>query len=213
MENDMPEDDFAQIYLTTPTEFDLEDFKPKLEAVLAAVPVACVRIALATTDAGLLGKAADQLRDICHARDVAIVVDNHFLMVEKHGLDGVHLVSSSRHVREARKLLGEDAIVGAYCGSSKHAGMTASEIGVDYISFGPVGDMGGLGDGARADPGLFQWWSEMIEVPVVAEGGLDDDSLRAVRDHVDFVNFGGEIWQAQDAAAEAVRLVEILKGA
>ena len=209
----MPEQDFAQIYLATPTEFDLEAFKPRLEAVLDAVPVACVRIALATTDEAALGRAADQLRDICHAREVAIVVDEHFRMVEKHGLDGVHLVSSSRNVREARKLLGEDAIVGAYCGSSKHAGMTAAEIGVDYISFGPVGDMGGLGDGARAEPALFQWWSEMIEVPVVAEGGLDEASLRGVRDYADFVTFGQEIWQANDAAAEASRLNDIIKGA
>ena len=209
----MSEDDFAQIYLATPTEFDLATFGPQLAEVLDAVPVACVRIALATTDEAALGRAADQLRDICHAHEVAIVVDEHFRMVEKHGLDGVHLVSSSRNVREARKLLGEDAIVGAYCGSSKHAGMTAAEIGVDYISFGPVGDMGGLGNGARAEPALFQWWSEMIEVPVVAEGGLDDASLRAVRDHVDFVTFGNEIWQASGAAAEAVRLLGILKGA
>ena len=209
----MPEQDFAQIYLATPTEFDLETFKPQLAAVLDAVPVACVRIALATTDEATLGRAADQLRDICHARDVAIVVDEHFRIVEKHGLDGVHLVSSSRNVREARKLLGEDAIVGTYCGSSKHAGMTAAEIGVDYICFGPVGDMGGLGDGARADAALFQWWSEMIEVPVVAEGGLDTHSLRAVRDHVDFVTFGNEIWQTDDPAAEAAKMLEIVKGA
>ncbi len=209
----MPEEDFAQIYLATPTEFDLEHFKPQLSAVLDAVPVSCVRIALTTPDEAQLGRAADQLRDICHRFDVAIVVDNHFRMVEKHGLDGVHLVSSSRNVREARKLLGDDAIVGTYCGNSKHAGMTAAEIGVDYISFGPVGDMGGLGDGNRAAPALFQWWSEMIEVPVVAEGGLDDPALRAVRDHVDFVTLGPEIWRATDPAAEAARLLEILKGA
>jgi thiamine-phosphate pyrophosphorylase len=209
----MPEEDFAQIYLATPTEFDLSTFIPRLEAVLNAVPVACLRIALASTDEARLGRAADQLRALCHGRDVAIVIDDHFRMVEKHGLDGVHLVSSSRHVREARKLLGDDAIVGAYCGSSKHAGMTAAEIGVDYISFGPVGDMGELGDGSRADPALFQWWSEMIEVPVVAEGGLDAESLRAVRDHVDFVTFGTEIWQAEDPGAEALRLLAILKGA
>jgi len=209
----MPEEDFAQIYLATPTEFDLATFIPQLEAVLDVAPVACLRIALATTDEAQLGRAADQLRDLCHGRDVAIVVDDHFRMVEKHGLDGVHLISSSRHVREARKLLGEDAIVGAYCGSSKHAGMTAAEIGVDYISFGPVGDMGELGDGTRTAPALFQWWSEMIEVPVVAEGGLNEASLRSVRDYVDFVTFGPEIWQAEDPAAEAARLLEILKGA
>ncbi len=209
----MPENDFAQIYLATPTEFDLETFKPRLASVLDTVPVACVRIALATPDEARLGRAADQLRDLCHKFEVAVVVDNHFRMVEKHGLDGVHLVSSSRNVREARTLLGEDAIVGAYCGNSRHAGMTAAEIGVDYISFGPVGDMGDLGNGAQAEPSLFEWWSEMIEVPVVAEGGLTDASLRSVRDYVDFVTFGPEIWQAKEASTEAQRLIEILKGA
>ena len=208
----MPEQDFAQIYLATPTEIDLESFKPKLEAVLDAVPVACVRIALTSADAGYLGRAADQLRDICHRFEVAIVVDDHFRMVERHGLDGVHLTDGARLVREARKLLGEDAIVGAFCGNSKHAGMTAAEIGVDYISFGPVGDMGDLGDGSRAVPALFEWWSEMIEVPVVAEGGLDGVALRSVRDFVDFVTLSDEIWQAADPAAAARRVLDILEG-
>ena len=31
-----------------------------------------------------------------------------------------------------------DAIVGAFCGTSRHDGMTAGEMGADYVSFGPV---------------------------------------------------------------------------
>jgi thiamine-phosphate pyrophosphorylase len=50
--------------------------------------------------------------------------------------------------------------------------MAAGENGADYIAFSPVGDMG-LGDDIRAERDLFAWWSEMIELPVVAEGGLD----------------------------------------
>lgn len=209
----MPEQDFAQIYLATPPEIDLETFKPLLESVLDAVPVACVRIALSTVDESTLGRAADQIRHICHRFDVATVVDDHFRIVERHGLDGVHLTDGARLVRDARKLLGDDAIIGTYCGSSKHNGITAAEIGVDYISFGPVGDIGGLGDGSRAEPDLFQWWSEMIEVPVVAQGGLDDTALISVRDHVDFVTFSGEIWQNSNPAAQARRLLGILEGA
>jgi len=204
--------DTAQIVLQTPEQFDLNGFSPLLAENLDCTAVACLRISMASNDANTLGRAADALREICHARDVAIVIDDHFRMAETHGLDGVHLTDGSRSIREARKRLGKDAIIGSYCGGSRHMGMTAAEIGVDYVSFGPLADTG-LGDGAIATAELFQWWSEMIEVPVVAEGGLDDDSLRAVRDHVDFVNFGSEIWQAEDAAAEAVRLVEILKGA
>jgi len=207
----MPEQNFAQIYLATPSEIDLPSFGPQLESVVAAVPVACLRIALTTSDAAQLGRAADQLREICHRYDVAIVIDDHFRMVEKHGLDGVHLTDGARLVREARKLLGDEAIVGAYCGSSKHAGMTAAEIGVDYVSFGPVGDMGDLGDGSQAAPGLFEWWSEMIEVPVVAEGGLDAQTLPTICNDVDFVTFSSEIWQADNPAAQAQMLLAILQ--
>ncbi len=209
----MPEQDFAQIYLATPSEVDLESYKPALEAVLDAVPVACLRVALSTTDESQLGRAADQLRDICHRFDVACVIDDHFRIVEKHGLDGVHLLEGGKLVRDARKLLGPEAIIGAYCQSSKHTGMTAAEIGVDYISFGPVGDMGGLGDGSRAEPSLFEWWSEMIEVPVVAEGGLDEAALLSIRDHADFVTFSQEIWLSDTPAQTAQHLLGILEGA
>ncbi len=202
----MSDTDSAQIYLTTPQSFDLTEFAPQLEAVLDAVPVICVRISLKTTDERELSQAADTLREICHARDVAIVIDDHYRMVKTHGLDGVHLISSSRHVREAREELGNDAIVGAYCGSSKHAGMTAAEIGTDYISFGPIGDSA-LGDGSTAKADLFQWWSEMIEVPVVAEGNATPEAIAAVKDHIDFLCVGPEIWAAEDGPVAALQAI------
>jgi len=211
----MSEPDSAQIYLTTPQSFDLQEFAPQLEAVLKAVPVICVRISLTTTDERELSQAADRLREICHASDVAIVIDDHYRMVKiddhyrmvkTHGLDGVHLTSSSRHVREARTELGNDAIVGAYCGNSKHAGMTAAEIGTDYISFGPIGDSA-LGDGSVADAELFQWWSEMIEIPVVAEGNATSEAITAVKDHIDFLCVGSEIWSAPEGAVAALQAI------
>ena len=202
----MSEPDSAQIYLTTPQSFDLQEFALQLEAVLAAAPVICVRISLTTTDERELSQAADRLREICHASDVAIVIDDHYRMVKTHGLDGVHLTSSSRHVREARTELGNDAIVGAYCGNSKHAGMTAAEIGTDYISFGPIGDSA-LGDGSVADTELFQWWSEMIEIPVVAEGNATPEAISAVKDHIDFLCVGSEIWSAPEGPVTALQAI------
>jgi thiamine-phosphate pyrophosphorylase len=114
------------------------------------------------------------------------------------GLDGVHLPDGSRTVRAARKALGEDAIVGAYCGASRHDGMTAAEIGADYVAFGPVAPTH-LGDGSFADAEIFAWWSEMIEVPVVAEGALDVAQMRALAPVTDFFGIGPEIWQAEDS--------------
>jgi thiamine-phosphate pyrophosphorylase len=202
----MADADRPQIYLITPPEIDLEVFPDRLAGLLDAHEVACVRLALATRDEDRLGRAADAVREAAHARDVAVVIEAHVRMVERHGLDGVHLTDAARSVRKVRADLGGDAIVGAFCGVSRHDGMTAAEIGADYVSFGPVGRTA-LGTGDAAPFALFQWWSEMIEVPVVAEGALDEDLVRSLSPVTDFFALGEEIWRADVPAAALGRLI------
>ena len=195
-----------QIYLITPPEVELSTFPGTLARILDTHPIACVRLALSTRDDDRVSRAADALREVTHARDVALVISDHMLLVEKLGLDGVHLLDAARSVRFARKQLGEDPIVGTFCGPSKHEGMAAGEAGADYVSFGPV-QPGPLGDGSFAELDLFQWWSEVIEVPVVAEGGLDADMIRALTPYTDFFGIGDEIWRADDPAAALATLL------
>lgn len=193
------EADTPQIYLVTPPEFELSDFPARLDDVLDAHEVACVRLALATRDEDRIARAADAVREVCHRADVACVIETHIGLAERLGLDGVHLTDGARSVRAARKALGGDAIVGAFCGRSRHDGMNAGEQGADYISFGPV-TASALGDGTYADPELFAWWSEMIEIPIVAEGGIDMGAIATLSPVTDFFAIGEEIWREADAA-------------
>ena len=174
--------------------------------MLDSQEVACVRLALASRDEDRIARAADACREVTHARDIALVIDTHVMMVERLGLDGVHLIDGARTVRFARKELGDDAIIGSYCGTSRHDGISAGEAGADYISFGPVG-ASSLGDGSRAGEDLFDWWSQMIELPVVAEGALDEITVAQLAPITDFFAFGEEIWQQDDPVAALARLV------
>ena len=194
----MAEIEHPQIYLISPPEVELSRFPKLLAECLETVPVACFRLALSTQDEDRLSKIADACREVCHARDVAIVIDSHVQLAERLGLDGVHLTDGSRSMRKVRKELGKEAIVGTYCGQSRHDGMTAGEAEADYVSFGPVAETA-LGDGAYAEADLFQWWSEMIEVPVVAEGALSAESIAALAPFVDFFGIS-EIWDGEDPA-------------
>lgn len=196
----MAETERPQLYLITPPEFDLEVFPDRLASVLDGIEVACVRLALASRDEDRVARAADALREVTHARDVALVIENHVLLVERLGLDGVHLTDGARSVRKVRKDLGGDAIIGAFCGTTRHEGISAAEGGVDYVAFGPVG-VTPLGDGSRADFDLFQWWSEMIEVPVVAEGALTAGLVAQLGPVTDFFGVGDEIWSADTPLA------------
>ncbi|PJN95122.1 hypothetical protein CNY89_10360, partial [Amaricoccus sp. HAR-UPW-R2A-40] len=55
----------AQLYLVTPPILSLEPFGEVLAELLDAVEVACVRLALASSDEDELMRAADGLRAIC----------------------------------------------------------------------------------------------------------------------------------------------------
>jgi thiamine-phosphate pyrophosphorylase len=196
----MAADDRPQITLITPPAFDPDTFADHIGRVLDGAEIACLRLSLGTRDEDTLMRAADAAREAAHARDVAVVIDNHLILAERLGLDGVHLSDGSRNVRKARKELGADAIVGAFCGTSKHDGMTAGEAGADYVAFGPVGATT-LGDGSRAAFELFEWWSEVIEVPVIAEGALTADLVARFGPVTDFFAVGEEIWGADNPLA------------
>lgn len=195
-----------RLYLLTPPLSGPSTFVDDLSAALDAAPAACVRLRMGVTDEDTLRRTADQLREACHARDVALVLTDHYRLAGQLGVDGVHLSDARLSVRDARKELGRDAIVGAYAGASRHDGMGAAEAGADYVSLGPVAPSA-LGDGAVAEPHLFQWWSEMIETPVVAEGGVTAAYVGAMRDVADFFAVDAAVWAHPDGPAAGARAV------
>lgn len=205
----MSDMDNPQIYLVTPPNFELTGFGAQLAAVLDAYPIACLRLALASRDEDDLARAADHLREIAHARDIPLVMSEHIKLVERLGLDGVHLLDGPRSTRKTRADLGGDAIIGCFCANSRHDGMNAGEMGADYISFGPVGDTS-LGDGSRAEDDLFAWWSQMIELPVVAEGALTLADIERLAPITDFFAIGEEIWRKDDPVAALKTLLSPL---
>ena len=202
--------DAPQLYLITPASVPVSELERLLTPVLDAHPPACLRIP-GGGDEATLGRIADLVREIAHARDIAVVIDDHVELARRHGLDGVHLTDGARSVRYARKELGTDAIVGAFCGGSRHDGMNAAEAGADYVSFGPVGDSA-LGHGERPETDLFQWWSETIEVPVVAEGALDPALIRELAPLCDFLAIGAEIWTGDDPVTALAALWSATEG-
>lgn len=198
----MADQDRPQIYLITPPEVDLDTYPDQLAAVLDATEIACLRIALATRDEDRILRAADAIRLTAHARDVAVVIERHVLLADRLGLDGVHLTDGARSIRKVRKDMPE-AIIGAHCGNTRHEGISAGEAGADYVCFGPIGTTP-LGDGTQADFDLFDWWSQMIEVPVVAEGALTVELVEKFGPVTDFFAVGEEIW-TKDAPAAALK--------
>lgn len=193
----------CQIYLITPSRLAEASFPDLLSHLLDEVPVAAVRMELESRDEEVISRAADGIRGICHARDVPLLIGDHYRVVKRLGLDGVHL-KGTRDVRHAREELGDKAIIGTFCGTSRHAGMTAGEIGADYVSFGPVAQTE-LGSTDIANVEAFDWWHQMIEVPSVAEGNLSPEIAKEIAPFADFIALGPEVWAAGDTPVNTLK--------
>ena len=190
----MSDKEIPQIYLITPTNADLSFYTEKLAPIIDIFPVACIRLGVSSDDESIISRHADQLRDVAHARDISAVITNHYRLVNSLGLDGVHRFDAAKTIREVREELGTEAIVGSFCGNSKHKGLNAGEAGADYISFGPV-DHSALTDDNIAEFETFEWWSEMVEIPVIAEGNINHDLASQLAPVIDFLALGQEIWK------------------
>jgi thiamine-phosphate pyrophosphorylase len=80
--------------------------------------------------------------------------------------------------------------------------MAAGEAGADYIAFGPFGGP----DEAAPAAELITWWSELMELPVVAEGTITaENCLALVRAGADFLAVGAAVWDNPSGPADAVR--------
>jgi len=167
----------AELYLITPPVHKAEDILKTLDLLTQQLPVAAVRLRLA---AGFDGPSVvSGLREITQHRNVALLIEDDIDFALKTKADGVHLASFLR-VREARRVLGEEASIGADCYASTHAAMEAGEAGADYVTFSP----------ATAPEAIqcIEWWSEMSAMPSVAEGTTDEvTARRAIEAGADFL--------------------------
>jgi thiamine-phosphate pyrophosphorylase len=164
-------------------------------------------VALAGGDAAsLLVRAGPNQRAMAQAmiptaraHDVAILLEGDANLAAKLGVDGVHVKAGEAAVDCARDIVGSASIVGADCGNSRHAAMTAGEAGADYVGFSGVGPEN---DGGS----IIEWWASLFEVPCVALDALSEtEARRFVLDGADFITPPATMWESEVAAAHVVR--------
>ena len=123
------------------------------------------------------------------------------------GADGVHVPADEDLYHEARQRLGEDAIVGAECGLSRHDALTLCEMGADYVAFkGPSKDAANSVEMGLEE--LIQWWSETVIVPCVVWDTANGCTARRLADvGADFIAKGNSLWSHPEGMVAAIRLL------
>jgi thiamine-phosphate pyrophosphorylase len=204
----------CRIYLITPPKLEPATFADLLAAALDAAepaagpdpPVAAVQLRLKDVSDDDWRRAIDALRPVTQSRGVAFLLNDRADLVRATGCDGVHVGQEDMPARQARALIGPEATLGVTCKGSRDLAMQAGEDGADYVAFGAFFPSGTKEVTRFIDPEILQWWSELMELPCCAIGGITPQNCAPlVQAGADFLAVVGCVWQHPDGPAAGVR--------
>ena len=194
----------CRLYLITPVTADAA-FADTLAAALDAGDVAAVQLRLKDASDDAWRRAIDALRPVAQSRGVAFLLNDRADLAAPTGCDGAHVGQDDMAAAEARRLM-PGLTLGVTCHASRDLAMQAGEDGADYVAFGAFfPTLTKLAKG-QAEPEILAWWSELMEIPCVAIGGIAAGNCAPlVQAGADFLAVVSAVWSHPGGPAAGVR--------
>lgn len=158
-----------------------------------------------------LVKEAICIKEIAAKYNVPVVIDDDIYAVIEAGVDGVHIGQNDMDYVEARKLLGDDKIIGMTAPSVSLA-KKAEKLGADYIGAGAVFSTNTKKDTKPLELSTLKEICNSVSIPVVAIGGIDHSNVRELKGtDIDGVAVISALFGASDPGEATRELVSIMK--
>ena len=123
---------------------------------------------------------AREIQKLCRKYQVPLIINDNVALAKRVDADGVHIGQSDMEMKNARKLLGEDKIIGVTAKTIEQA-KAAEAAGADYLGSGAVFGSSTKLDAKPMEHALFQEICESVAIPVVAIGGITADNVMQLK--------------------------------
>ena len=120
--------------------------------------------------------AAGALSELCRQHDIPLIINDDVELAATVGAAGVHLGKTDASVDQARNRLGAKAIIGVSCYNELERATAAAKAGANYVAFGRFFPSRSKPVAVAAEPALLQQARQLIELPIVAIGGITPDN-------------------------------------
>ena len=170
-----------------------------------------VQLRMKNADGGAMLEQANLIRQYADEMCRLFIVNDRVDIAMASGADGVHLGQSDIPLETARRLMGDDAIIGISVDNVEQA-VAAEEGGADYVGVGAVFQtstkpdaMQGVGLGA-----VFEV-RQAVDIPVVAIGGINRGNIQdVIRAGADSAAVVSAVVAQDDVAAAAHELRDLI---
>lgn len=155
-----------------------------------------------------------EVRRLCNQYGATFIIDDHVELVHKLKADGVHLGKNDIPIIEARRILGNDIIIGGTANTfediASHYQATANYIGCGPFRFTTTKK------GLSPTLGLVGYRSIMqkvkeaaIDIPVVAIGGITAEDIPSImQTGISGIALSGAILRAENPIEEINRILK-----
>ena len=162
-----------------------------------------------TADASRKLAEARELKRLCDAHGVPLLINGDTALAQASGAAGVHLGETAENLKDARAQLGPAAIIGVSCFASLELAQQAVRAGATYVSFGAFFSSPTLPRAGLAPIDLLRQ-SAALGVPRVAIGGITPDNGRVlVEAGADYLAAISALFGVGDTCSAARRLANL----
>lgn len=109
--------------------------------------------------------------ELCNKYNVPLLINDNMKVAKAVGAAGVHLGQSDGALKDARELLGEDAIIGISTHNVAEAQL-AKDQGADYIGVGALYPTGSKGNAHVVGLDTLKAIAKAVDIPMVGIGGI-----------------------------------------
>ena len=160
--------------------------RPRADAVEASIRggVTMVQLrekSLEVTNRSLFLDEAEELAHICHKYGIPFIVNDDVEVALESHADGVHLGQDDTDAREARRILGKDAIIGVTARSVVEA-VAAEAARADYIGVGAVFGTATKMNTRHIGVEGLRAITNAVHIPAVAIGGVNLSNIGELKD-------------------------------
>jgi thiamine-phosphate pyrophosphorylase len=155
-----------------------------------------------------LGKT---IKAITHKYNVPLIINDRIDVAQAIGTDGVHIGQEDLPLTEARKILGNNKIIGVSASNLQEA-VEAERRGADYLGVGAMYPTATKADAKCTSIEELKKIRAQVRIPVVIIGGINENTVSNFRGcGIDGIAVVSAIMSASDPKIAAKRLKELVK--
>ena len=182
------------LYLISPSKIN-QSFYKDLDEVLCSRKVKYFQIRFKKYSRSKILNISKQVKKITKKYKVKLIMNDFPVLVKKINADGCHLGQSDGSIKNARKLLKKNKIIGITCHGSKKFILNAIKEKPDYIALGSFFKSRLKPKAKKAQKNLVKWTKKRTNLPIVAIGGINNKNYKSlIRFGVNYLAISSYIW-------------------